>query len=286
VATGTERWTVSLGDGGSTGAALAGNRLWVPTSGGSCVLYSQDPGTGAIVGFTEMAGPDLPTTDTSFSRCVSTDALIYGTKVGTSWAYAGQALAPRGFGCFPDTDWASGSGVHIEDFDVPADGWDTGGFTGGCGVPPIPPDPTTLSSDGTVTYELSGTTLVRHQGGSDLPLPAAPGFVPVPTLAAGGRVALTATDGRVFVLDAATGSVQWSGTFGTSASVPVAVTPTTVFAADGAGTLAAFPLAGCGAATCAPAWTASPRSPPPAAARRPAGCCGATTSAARSAAHR
>jgi hypothetical protein len=68
-----------------------------------------------------MAGPDLPTTDTSFSRCVSTDALIYGTKVGRSWAYAGQALAPRGFGCFPDTDWASGSGVHVEDFDVPAD---------------------------------------------------------------------------------------------------------------------------------------------------------------------
>jgi len=151
-----------------------------------------------------------------------------------------------------------GAGVHVEDFDTAANGWDSGGFTGGCGpLPSFPPDPTTLSSDGTVTYEVSGTSLVRHQGGSDLALPAAPGFVPVPTLGTGGRVVLTATDGRVFVLDAATGAVQWSGTFGTSASVPVAVTPTTVFAADGAGTLAAFPLGGCGAATCAPAWTAT-----------------------------
>jgi outer membrane protein assembly factor BamB len=70
-------------------------------------------------------------------------------------------------------------------------------------------------------------------------------------------VVLTATDGQVFVLDAATGAVQWRGKFGNTATVPVAVTPTTVFAADIAGVLAAYPLAGCGAATCTPAWTAT-----------------------------
>jgi hypothetical protein len=253
VATGAERWAVSLE--GAAGAAFAGNRLWVPTTGAACSLVSLDPQTGATLGATQMGGNALPTTDNSFSACLATDALSYGSLVGTSWAYVAVALAPRG--CFPDTVWQSGAGVHFENADGTGSAWNSGGLTTGCGSPPIPAQPTTLSSDGTVTYELSGTSLVRPLGGSDLPLPAAPGFVPVPTLATGGRVVLAATDGRVFVLDAATGAVQWSGTFGTSASAPVAVTPTTVFAADGAGTLAAFALGGCGAATCAPAWTAT-----------------------------
>ncbi len=253
VATGAERWAVTL-DGGA-GAAFAGNRLWVPKSGDACSLVALDPQTGATLGGTQMGGNPLPSTDESFSACAATDALSYGSVVGASWAYVASAIAPRG--CFPDPVWQSGAGVHFENADGTGSAWNSGGLTTGCGSPPIPALPTTLSSDGSVTYELSGTSLVRHLGGSDLPLPAAPGFVPVPTLAAGGRVVLTTTDGGVVVLDAATGAVQWSGTFGTSASVPVAVTPTTVFAADGAGTLAAFPLAGCGAATCVPDWTAT-----------------------------
>src|SRR5215510_8526514 len=151
VATGAVRWTRDLG-GAAAGAALAGSRLWVPTSGSNCVLYALDPGTGATVGGSEVAGPDLG----AGSGCLATDALAYGTKVGTSWAYAGQSGSIRGFPCFPEDVWQTGSGVHVEDFDVPANGFDSGGYIGGCGdLPSFPPDPTTLSSDGTVVYELS-----------------------------------------------------------------------------------------------------------------------------------
>jgi outer membrane protein assembly factor BamB len=149
------------------------------------------------------------------------------------------------------------TGLDAGNADGTGAGSDTGGVTSGCGNPGIPTTPTTLSADGTFTYELTSTAVLRHGGGSSLPLPAAPGFARVPTVAPGGRLVLTSTDGRVFVLDATTGAVLWSGTVGAGASVPAAVTPTTVYAADGAGTLAAFPLAGCGAATCAPEWTAT-----------------------------
>jgi hypothetical protein len=252
VATGAARWTVS--QTGSSAAAFDGNRLWVPATGDSCGLVSLDPKTGATLSTTPMGGPAV-SGENAFSLCLASDALSQGGEISTSWSYAAVALAPHG--CFPDFDNLTGSGTHTENADGSGGSIDTGGLTNGCGNPGLPAVPTTLTSDGTVTYELTTTGIVRHFGGPDLPLSPAPGFVPVPTVATGGRLVLTSTDGHVFVLDAASGAVQWSGTVGTSASVPVAVTPTTVFAADGAGTLAAFPLAGCGAATCAPTWTAA-----------------------------
>jgi PQQ-like domain len=254
VATGATRWTV--GPAGSGAAAIAGNRLWVPASGDACALQALDPRTGGTLSSTPMGGPAVSGTD-AFSACLAGDALSAGGRIVTSWTYAAIGLSPHG-GCFPDFDNLTGNGTHTENADGTGGGINTGGLTSGCGNPGIPPAPSTLSSDGTVIYELTGTGIARYFGGTSLPLPAAPGFVPVPTVAAGGRLVLTSTDGRMFVLDAATGAVQWRGTFGTSASVPVAVTPTTVFAADGAGTLAAFALAGCGAAAaCAPTWTAT-----------------------------
>jgi outer membrane protein assembly factor BamB len=253
VATGAVRWTA--GPAGSGAAAFAGDRLWVPASGDACSLKALDPQTGAILSSTPMGGPAVSGTDAA-SLCLASDALTEDGVISTSWTYAAVALGPHG--CFPDLDNLTGDGTHTERADGTGGAIDSGGVTNGCGNPGLPPTPTTLSSDGTVTYELTGTGIVRHfASGVGLPLPAAPGFVPVPTVAAGGRLVLTSTDGRVFVLDATSGAVQWTGTVGASASVPVAVTPTTVFAADGAGTLAAFPLAGCGAATCAPAWTAT-----------------------------
>jgi outer membrane protein assembly factor BamB len=64
-------------------------------------------------------------------------------------------------------------------------------------------------------------------------------------------------DGHVNVVDLTNNTLAWTGSFTTLAAVPAAVTPTTICVAGENGELAAFPLAGCGAATCAPTWTAT-----------------------------
>jgi outer membrane protein assembly factor BamB len=66
---------------------------------------------------------------------------------------------------------------------------------------------------------------------------------------------LTAVPNQLAVLDASTGAVQWSAPFTTSQSGNPAVTATTIFLTGADGLVAAFPLAGCGAATCSPSWS-------------------------------
>jgi len=51
---------------------------------------------------------------------------------------------------------------------------------------------------------------------------------------------------------------SWSATLGSGAIGPVAVTAGVAYAVSNGGTLSALPAGGCGAATCAPTWTAHP----------------------------
>ncbi len=86
-----------------------------------------------------------------------------------------------------------------------------------------------------------------------------PGITIVPSvspLPGGNEAVVVQPDGHVAVVDAHTGATHWTGTLGTSASLPPAVTDTTIFALADDGTLSAFPVGGCGASTCPATWTA------------------------------
>ena len=61
--------------------------------------------------------------------------------------------------------------------------------------------------------------------------------------------------GTLQVVDGSSHEVTWSGTLGSVVSL--AATPSTLYAGSSDGTVAAYPLAGCGGSSCAPAWTAT-----------------------------
>ena len=74
-----------------------------------------------------------------------------------------------------------------------------------------------------------------------------------------GKVAFTAAtnlDTRLFVYDAGTLALSWQGDVKGVVPIAVAMSPTKVFAVNGAAQLLAFKLTGCGSAsTCKPIWT-------------------------------
>jgi outer membrane protein assembly factor BamB len=88
-----------------------------------------------------------------------------------------------------------------------------------------------------------------------LTLPAAPtGY------AAGmgsGRAAVGLGNGDVAVIDLERGAVDWAGRSGFSAATTPAVDGTRLYVGTADGRVAAFPAAGCGRATCPPAWSAT-----------------------------
>ena len=140
--------------------------------------------------------------------------------------------------------------------------WTTGGLATGCpSVQPDPPPPyaqsssddTRVFSPGTNGFSRCLLAGCASPGSVDAGTPV----VPVPTVLSTGDLAVAATDGRVLVLDPLTSAVRWTGTVGAPLSVPLAVTPTTIYAAAGDGTVTALPAAGCGAATCTALWTAA-----------------------------
>jgi hypothetical protein len=267
-ATGASRWAASIG--GSAAPVLADNRLWVPETSNGCSLVPVDRGTGALGTRVTFGGPPL-SGSLGFSLCIAGDAVSAGGRVATTWSYAGVTMAPHS-GCPNFQVAANGSGLAAVNTASPATTeWTTGGLATSCTVtPPTPPpafaqlssDETTLFSPGTTGFGRC-TLAGCGSGGS---VPAGTTVVPVATVLATGDLAAAATDGRVLVLDPVTGAPRWTGTVGAPLAVPLAATSTTIFAAGTDGTVAAFPLAGCGAATCAPAWTATL---PAAAADRP-----------------
>lgn len=266
-ATGAERWTVtSLG--GNSAPAIAGNRLWVPIGSGSCVLAALDPATGERLASLSLGGPNL--SNSGSSSCGIGDVLAAGGNAVTTWVYLGSTPAP---GC-PQGAWGVGSGVAAFAEQSGDHAWAIGGgLTTGCGVPPAPPTPTrylALSSDGSSVLVPAGTDLAAYPV-ADCGAPPACQPTWSRSLGAGmaapavaldnGDVAVPMADGRVIVLDGATGETRWTGNAGAALRVPLAATATTIFAAADDRTLAAFPVAGCGAATCAPAWTATTSAP-------------------------
>lgn len=178
------------------------------------------------------------------------------------WTYGATTVAPHG--CPNLTVFAAGAGFTAVDLDagVPGTG-DSQVFTSCDPLAPRPlPGP--LASDGTVLFA------DESAGVSGFPLTCTgicpstftwssgqrmgSGLVP---LAGGAEAALVAPDGHLAVVDAQTGAAHWTGALGAAASLPPAVTDTTIFAVADDGTLSAFPVGGCGASTCPATWTAA-----------------------------
>ena len=258
VATGAARWAVPDAEAGDL--AVAGGRLWVARGDAGCSLRALDTVTGEAVVTQAFGGNPLNLGSAGRSYCGTGQVLASGGTVTTTWSYFAGVLS-RG-SCFPNFTYQSGSGTITLDAATGAVVAETGGVgTPGCAPPPAP-GVDTLSSDGAVTYMPTGSSITRFGtcGGAPcgaLPVPEGTSVVAPVVPAAGGRLVLTSADGRVLVLDRATGAVQWSGQFASATSSPPAVTATTIHVAGADGAIAAFPLAGCGAATCDPSWTAT-----------------------------
>ena len=215
-----------------------------------------------------IGGPELNGVGGSgFSVCSVGDALWAGSRVATTWTYAGGAPAPRA--CEPNLFVAaSGSGVSGVDVDDPSVFFESNGVTQTCTTPPpffALPGP--LSSEGTSILStddtaVTGYPLTCSSRGCPATVhwttatPMVPTIVP---LATGGEAAVVQRDGHLAVVDTHTGAVHWTGSLGAAgaASLPPAVTDTTIFALADDGTLSAFPVGGCGASTCPAAWTAT-----------------------------
>jgi PQQ-like domain len=264
---GEPRWSAPT-LGGSAPPAIASNRLWVPTSGAACALVSVDLAGGSRLGSDSYGGPAL-TGGGQFSSCGASSALAVGSKVIVTWTYLGASPAP---GC-PEGAFAFGAGVAALDHAAVADGWSLGGLTTGCGTPPLPLPLvpfTSLASDGRLVFVPQGRGLAAYPVADcgrttfacretwTRALGAEVGAV---VSLDNGDLAVSTADGRMHVLDAATGQDEWSAALSGGLAARVAASSTTIFAPLADGTLAAYPAAGCGQATCDPAWTAATGAP-------------------------
>jgi hypothetical protein len=269
-ASGEARWTSGSLEGNAA-PAVADNRLWVPTSGPSCHLVAVDMATGETLDSVLYGGPDYSNLGTS--SCGSGPALSVGTKVVANWNYLAFVPAPR---C-PQGAWDFESGIAALDHGAEAGRWDVTRQISGCGTPPLPPPITRYlapSSDGrsvfvpaddgiAAAYRVAdcGRTTATGPCQATWSRTVGEGMAAPPVALDNGDLAVPMTDGRIVVLDAATGASRWTGTVGAAVDVPLAATGTTVFAAASDGTVAAFPAGGCGEATCEPEWTATTSAP-------------------------
>jgi PQQ-like domain len=255
LASGANRWTAA--GVGASDVAVAGDRLWAAIGDTGCSLRALNPATGATITTVGFGGNAFDFGSNGRSYCSTTEVLVSGQRVMTSWSYIAGAIAPGS--CFPGFTYQSGSGTITLDAVTGAVVSRTGGVgSPGCALDP-PAGVSTLSTDGTTTYMVTGTVVTRFGTcGSapcgPLPLPAGSSGIGPAVPAAGGRLVVTPSVGKVVVLDRSSGAVQWSGTFASASLSPPAVISTTVYVTGSDGVVAAFPLAGCGAATCSPSW--------------------------------
>ena len=268
-ATGATRWSVPATGSLPPTAALAGDRLWVPLSTGGdndCRLLALDPVTGATVQSVHVPTPGPGPAPGIQVFCELGDLVTDGTTVTVEWGFEGEGQGIHD-ACSPLPDVASGTGALSIDAKTGATVWAANDVVAGCGGLPPPDLPFFLSARGSTTYSVRNDHITTYTANGacgqavcegSLPLPTGPGGVARYSTATGdGHLLLGATDGRLLVLDATTGALDWTGDLGSTSAPAFAATPTTVYATGSGGRVAAFPLGGCGADTCTPTWTST-----------------------------
>ena len=256
---GAPRWTTgSLG--GRAAPAIVGNRLRVPVSGNRCALAALGLSAGARM-------VDLPfgPSDTSglggFSACTPGDAVAVGGTVVVPWTYLGAAQSR---GCIPELVYQVGPGIVALDVDAGTPRWADQSTQVGCGAPTsVPPPYGAASSTGPDSAVVAVDQGVRTFGCTATGCPPAwsvttgEAVVGPPVILSSGDTAVATASGRLLVVDGTTHLVEWTTHVDTAIGQPLAADGTSIFAVSGSGVVAAFPAAGCGAATCAPTWTAT-----------------------------
>lgn len=245
-ATGDVRWSTdlpaALGFSPGSGFAITGTPVVV--AGKPTVPYSYaigvsrfdvatlDPATGT----TPAAGQGAP------GGHAAQPAVVDDVLIRAGWGWLGQPgastlVAQIGW-TFSPTLFMTNGGPRPGEFAIAGDTvlWSLGtaakGFSPTC--PPLgSPFPAGWCSPDWST-ELGGTPTAVAKVGT-------------------GQAVYTDDTGTVTLLDVATGAVAWTAELGT-VSRPTVVGDTIFVSSNGQ--LAAFPAAGCGAATCTPDWTA------------------------------
>ena len=254
--TGIERWHAAYPI--STVPALAGDRLLLATTGSHCEMVSVRALDNTDPVAVRVGGPDLSNTlPGAISGCtIKSDVVIDGDAAIVSWSWIGQTPTP---GCPQGANLAwTGFSIVGTDGTLRVQVTDQRSV---CGSPPpgvTPPDPF-----GTVTRS-SHHYLTTHGGAIEAypvqcPEPCRPTWAVTPPAAPigtvlslpGNRIAVHA-GGALVVLDESTGITQWSMT--SLVTSRVAANDTFIFVVNTE--LLAFPIGGCGAATCGPTWRA------------------------------
>lgn len=263
VSTGGTRWAAAALPGLAIPAIVTG-QLVVPTDGTPCHAVTLDQSSGAVVA-TRNAG----LLDDGL-WCAAADALVVGSRLIVPFQGAGGRICAYHQG-FPVPESWDDVGFSMLDYaSQPVD--DASAYnraSAGCGYinlppPPVDPLPTSVGTSGELLWPsdpLAATTLSASPIDCVTSCPttwtvaAGDGASTIPAVAlAGGSWAL-ASQGALSVVDGTSHSVTWSAALGSVVSL--AATPTTLYAGMSDGTVAAYPVAGCGGSTCGPSWTAA-----------------------------
>jgi outer membrane protein assembly factor BamB len=280
--TGATRWSVAVGSaddlaGGSAAVpAVVHGSVWVPTTGQACDLVQINPANGATLSVRNNAGlppGSVPPAAVRLAQCRTGDALPVGTRIvvpSNFSAILDSSFLPGGPFCPPGVDFLRATArVSVIDISNSGQGWVLSQDVSGCGTAtaPMPFQPASLSGD--LVLVAQGSVVTAY------PLGACPFGQPCPavwSVDAGGRivgapvvlsigdVAVGRADGQMAVIDGATHAVEWTASVGPVLFIPLAATPTSIFAVsnDSAVTrtiVSALPAGGCGSPTCTPAWS-------------------------------
>ena len=256
-ATGTERWHAAVT--GTSVPGLVGDGVVVAVDGPSCTVRRLTASTGApqasaTIGY--AYGANATTRSCTAARSVLTDngRIAVSTASSATFAFPGCGGTPS------NQLWGAATTVSVLD-DTLHPVWTATDATIGCGTPPAT-SPVALFGDVTRTrahYVVpQGNDVVAFP--QSCTTPCAPAWRatfggPVHTAVAlpGGRIGVGAAFTPFPVIADSNGGALWTGA--TGAAFGFAATDTTIFFASSFG-LVAYPIDGCGAPTCAPAWTA------------------------------
>lgn len=260
---GTTRWSTS-GLGATAAPAIVDGHLLVPAGGTHCALSALDPGTGAVVDVRAFGPPDVGGSG-GFSQCSTGAVVAAGGTAMMTWHYLGNSPSP---GCVPDFVYQAGPGIVALDVDDLSLRWGHQETETGCGVPPtITPPYGAASAEGPDAALVATAQGVRSFGCTTTGCPApwshptGAEVVGPPVVVPSGDIAVALADGRVLVLDGTSHALEWTGQVGAAVGQALATDGSHIFAVSGTGDVVAFAADGCGAATCAPSWTATPPGP-------------------------
>lgn len=253
---GSEQWTwtppMSISH-----PAIADDRLWVATGGDRCILVGVDLATGTPVDLLPVGPPAIRPDFDTVSMCTPHDPVVSGTTVTVPWFYIGAGDVDW---C-PDVGYQQGPGVTALDVDDRALRWEWLDTDSGCGqLPPNYPSQyggySAPGPDGIVMQATFDTVRAVDCGTSGCQEPWNVRLDPAgsPIILPGGDVAVRTSQGKTHVIDHVDHTVAWTGDVGSWAWTQLAADGSNIVAVTNTGTVAVFPLAGCGAPTCEPLW--------------------------------